>query len=248
VLAIGGETGTAGAIHLTGEAALRCGAGMVSVATRPQNIGALNASRAELMAHGVDSASQLAVLLERASVVAIGPGLGQGDWGRNLFDAALASEKPLVIDAGALNLLAHAPRKVPACVVMTPHPGEAARLLECDVATIQCDRFAAARALASRFGAVVVLKGAGSLIADPNGRVAVCPWGNPGMASGGMGDLLTGIVAALLAQELSPWDAACLGVGVHARAGDMAAGDAPRGMIASDLLGPLRRLVNGFMP
>lgn len=246
VLAIGGDTGTAGAIHLTSEAALRCGAGLVSIATRQQNISALNAARAELMAHAVDCANQLTPLIGRASVMAVGPGMGQGAWGRSLFDCVLACGKPLVIDADALNLLARNPHALPPAVVITPHPGEAARLLGCDVATIQRDRFAAARELASRYAAVTVLKGAGSLIAAPDGRVAVCPWGNSGMASGGMGDVLTGVIAALLAQGLSTWDAARLGVALHARAGDIAAGDSPRGLLASDLFVPLRHLVNGF--
>lgn len=244
VLVVGGDHGMAGAVHLAGEAALRCGAGLVSIATRGAHVTALNASRPELMAHGVEDAHALAPLIERASVIAVGPGLGQGAWGRALFDAALSSAKPLVIDADALNLLARAPRALLGHTVLTPHPGEAARLLGCDIATIQRDRFASVRALAARYGAIVVLKGAGSLISDPRGAVSLCAWGNPGMASGGMGDLLTGVVAALRAQQLNAWDAARLAVGVHARAGDRAAGQAPRGLIASDLLAPLRELVN----
>jgi NAD(P)H-hydrate epimerase len=128
--------------------------------------------------------------------------------------------------------------------VLTPHPGEAARLLGCGIAAIQHDRFASARELARRHAAVVVLKGAGSLIANPEGRLALCCWGNPGMASGGMGDVLTGVIAGLLGQGLDPWDAACLGVAAHACAGDAAAGVTPRGLIASDLFRPLRRFVN----
>ncbi|MEO5559790.1 MAG: NAD(P)H-hydrate dehydratase [Dokdonella sp.] len=248
VLAMGGDTGMGGAIRLSGEAALRCGAGLVSVATRSANVFALNATRPELMAHGVDDSSALLPLLERASVVAIGPGMGQGAWGHALFEAMLVSGKAGVIDADALNLLAQSPRRLHPGCVLTPHPGEAARLLGCDIAAIQRDRFAAVREIARRHGATVVLKGAGSLIADPDGRVHVCPWGNPGMASGGMGDLLTGVIAALLAQGLSAGDAARLGVALHARAGDCAAGAAPRGLIASDLLPPLHKLVNRFAP
>lgn len=244
VLAIGGDAGMAGAIRLAGEAALRCGAGLVSIATRPENVPALNAARAELMAHGIEDAGALSTLLERATVVAIGPGLGRGAWARALLEAVLVRGKAGVIDADALNLLAQAPRKLPPGCVLTPHPGEAGRLLGCDAITVQRDRYAAARELATRHAAVVVLKGAGSLVADPQGRVAVCPWGNPGMASGGMGDLLTGVIAALLAQGMPAWDAARLGVALHARAGDRAAGEAPRGLIASDLLAPLRQLVN----
>ncbi|NCT67038.1 MAG: NAD(P)H-hydrate dehydratase [Rhodanobacteraceae bacterium] len=245
VLAIGGDDGMAGAVRLCGEAALRCGAGLVSVATRAAHGFALNAARPELMAHGVADAADLAPLLARASVLALGPGLGQGAWGRALFAAAGAGAQPRVLDADALNLLAQAQQPLAAPAVLTPHPGEAARLLGCDVAAVQHDRFGAARALAARYAAVVVLKGAGSLVAEPHGCVALCPWGNPGMASGGMGDVLTGVIAALLAQHLAPWDAARLGVALHARAGDLAAADAPRGLLASDLFAPLRRLVNG---
>ncbi|WP_424682880.1 NAD(P)H-hydrate dehydratase [Frateuria sp. YIM B11624] len=247
VLAIGGDHGTAGAIRLCGEAALRGGGGLVSVATRAEHLVALNAGRPELMAHAVNGPQALEPLLARASVLAVGPGLGQGAWGHALWLTALDSPLPLVLDADGLNLLAIEPRRFDASrqVVLTPHPGEAARLLGCPVAEVERDRFAAVRTLAQRFGAVVVLKGAGSLVADPDGRLDVCPWGNPGMASGGMGDLLTGLIAALLAQGCPAPDAARLGVGLHARAGDRAAREGERGMIASDLLAPLRLLLNG---
>lgn len=244
VVAIGGDLGMGGAIRLTSEAALRCGAGLVSVATRNEHVAALISGRPELMVRGVDDAGSLESLLARASVVAIGPGLGRGDWSTSLWRAAIETSATLVVDADALNILAQEPRMLPNAV-LTPHPGEAARLLACDTAVIQADRFAAVRALAQRYAAVTVLKGAGSLVAAPDGRVAVCPWGNAGMASAGMGDVLTGVVAALLAQGLPTWDAACLGVALHARAGDLAAGSTPRGLLASDLFAPLRKLVNG---
>jgi NAD(P)H-hydrate epimerase len=247
VLAIGGEHGTAGAIRLCGEAALRGGAGLVSVATRAEHLVALNSARPELMAHGVNGPQALEPLLERATVLAVGPGLGQGAWGHALWLTALDSALPLVLDADGLNLLAREPRQLAGRAVLTPHPGEAARLLGYDTAAIGADRFAAVRELARRYGVVVVLKGAGSLIADPEGRVTLCPWGNPGMASGGMGDLLTGIIAALFAQGCDAWRAACLGVGLHARAGDLAARHGgERGLLATDLLEPLRRLLNGW--
>lgn len=244
VLVVGGDHGMGGAVRLSGEAALRCGAGLVSIATRAEHVTALNAARPELMAHSVAGADALAAPLSRATVVAIGPGLGQAAWGGALFDAAVAAGRALVVDADALNRLAKIPCTLPAGSVLTPHPGEAARLLGCTVAEIQSDRFAAARELAKRHAAVVVLKGAGSLIADARGRVSVCRWGNPGMASAGLGDVLTGVVAALLAQGLDAWSAARLGVALHARAGDLAAAEGQRGLIASDLFAPLRRLVN----
>lgn len=247
VLVAGGDHGMGGAARLAAEAALRCGAGLVSVATRALHVPALLSGRPELMAVGVESGDDLAPLLGRARVVALGPGLGQADWGQAVLTAALAAGRPGVLDADALNLLAASPRTLPADTVLTPHPGEAARLLGVDVDAVQRDRYAAVRELARRYQAVSVLKGAGSLVAGPGGRVMVCPWGNPGMASGGMGDVLTGVIAALLAQGLDAWDAACLGVAWHARAGDLAAGAQPRGLIASDLFQPLRRLANAPM-
>lgn len=245
VLAVGGDLGAGGAVRLCGEAAARLGAGLVSVATREANVAALLAGRPELMPHGVHVPRNLDPLLARASVLAVGPGLGQDDWGRGLWLAALDAGKPTVLDADGLNLLARSPRDLPERVVLTPHPGEAARLLGGSVDEVQGDRFAAVRTLAGKYRAVVVLKGEGSLVANPEGRVAVCPWGNPGMASGGMGDVLTGVIAGLMAQQLDPWDAACLGVGLHARAGDLAARAGERGLLASDLFPYLRALVNG---
>jgi len=245
VLAIGGDLGAGGAVRMCGEAAARVGAGLVSVATREANVGAILAARPELMPHGVHVPRNLEALLARASVLALGPGLGQDDWGQGLWQAALDAGKPTVLDADGLNLLALRARALPEQIVMTPHPGEAARLLETTTADVQADRFAAVRGMARGYGAVVVLKGSGSLVADPEGRVAACPWGNPGMASGGTGDVLTGVIAGLLAQGLTPWDAACLGVGAHARAGDLAARAGERGMLASDLFPYLRALVNG---
>ncbi len=246
VLTIGGDHGMSGALQLCAAAALRSGAGLVSAATRPAPSAAFHAAWPEWMVHGVDGAADLHALLERASVLAVGPGLGRGAWSRQLLDAALASAKPQVLDADALNLLAQSPRRLADDCVITPHPGEAARLLGVETATIQSDRFRAARELAARYAAVTVLKGSGSLIAAPDGRVAVCAWGNPGMASGGMGDVLCGVIAALLAQGLSAWDAACVGVAAHARAGDLAAADGERGLLAHDVLPPLRRVLNGM--
>jgi len=245
VLAIGGDLGAGGAVRMCGEAAARVGAGLVSIATREANVGPVLGGRPELMPHGVHVPRNLEALLARASVLAIGPGLGQDDWGQGLWYAGLDAGNPTVLDADGLNLLAGGRRALPERVVLTPHPGEAGRLLETTTAEVQADRFAAVRKLAQKFSAVVVLKGAGSLIADANGRTAVCPWGNPGMASGGMGDVLTGVIAGLLAQGLGTWEAACLGVGLHARAGDLAARAGERGLLASDLFPYLRALVNG---
>jgi NAD(P)H-hydrate epimerase len=245
VLALGGDIGAGGAVRLCAEAAVRVGAGLVSIATREANVSPILAARPELMPRGVHVPRNLQPLLASANVLAIGPGLGRDEWGQGLWQAALDSGKPTVLDADGLNLLAEYERGLPEHTVLTPHPGEAARLLGNSTTEVQADRFAAARRLAERYQSVVVLKGAGSLIASPDGDVAVCPWGNPGMASGGMGDVLTGVIAGLLAQGLGAWDAACLGVGVHARAGDLAARAGERGLLASDLFAYLRALVNG---
>lgn len=246
ILAIGGDHGTGGAVRMAAEAALRTGAGLVSVATREENVLAMNAARPELMPHGVNGPQALQPMLEKASVVALGPGLGQAAWGHALWTTALDADLPTVLDADGLNLLQAESRALPEKIVLTPHPGEAGRLLGIETRAVQADRFAAVRELARRYRAVVVLKGNGSLIASPEGEVSVCPWGNPGMASGGMGDTLTGIIAGLLGQGCAPYEAACLGVGLHARAADVAARDGERGLLAGDLLEPLRRLVNGL--
>jgi hydroxyethylthiazole kinase-like uncharacterized protein yjeF len=245
VLCIGGDHGSGGAILLAADSALHCGAGLASLATRAVHVPALLARRPEAMAHGIEDGSEVADLLARADVVAIGPGLGQGEWGRSLFDAALACDRPRVLDADALNLLAQSPRCLNARDVITPHPGEAARLLGISTADVQRDRFAAASALCERYAAQVVLKGAGSIVVSPEGVPAVICAGNPGMAVGGMGDLLTGCIAALLAQGFAPRDAAIAGALLHAAAGDAAARDeGERGLLPSDLLPWLRRLAN----
>lgn len=243
VLAIGGELGFGGAIRLCAEAALRAGAGLVSVATRAAHVAPLLTARPEAMAHAVEDGAALALLAARAGVLALGPGLGREPWGREMFDAALALELPRVLDADALNFLARSPRPLRGDV-LTPHPGEAARLLQSETATVEADRFAAVRALVERFDAVVVLKGAGSIVAAPGCTPMVIGAGNPGLASGGSGDVLTGVIAALRAQGLAAFDAACAGALLHAAAADVAAIDGERGMLASDLFAPLRRLAN----
>jgi len=243
VLVVGGAPGFSGAIRLAGEGALRSGAGLVSVATDARHAGLIAASRPELMCHGIDNPAELEPLLQRCSVVAIGPGLGQGAWGQSLFESILHSGKPMVVDADALNLLAQHPRQH-LNRVLTPHPGEAARLLGMTVPEIQDDRFAAAQRLQQRYDGVIVLKGAGTIIHSPGHRPpAVCSQGNPGMATGGSGDVLTGVIAGLIAQGLDLQDAAETGVCVHAAAADLAARDGERGMIASDLFPHIRKLL-----
>ncbi|MBS1211464.1 MAG: YjeF-related protein [Proteobacteria bacterium] len=244
VLIIGGETGYTGAARLAGEAALRAGAGLVSVATRSSHAAFLNEGRPELMCRGVEAPVDLRPLLSNASIVAVGPGLGQSAWARELLAEALASGLPLVADADALNLIARNPMKRSQWV-LTPHPGEAARLLGVETSAVQTDRFAAIARLQQRYGGTVILKGAGTLVLSESGTPAICRQGNPGMASGGMGDVLCGVIAGLAAQGLSLGPAAELGVVAHAAAADRAAADSgERGLLASDLMPHLRRLVN----
>jgi ADP-dependent NAD(P)H-hydrate dehydratase / NAD(P)H-hydrate epimerase len=243
VCIIGGDLGYSGAARMAAEAALRVGAGLVSVATRPEHAALMNLNRPELMCHGVENSEQLALLLDKASVIVIGPGLGQSDWAKALFRAAITAQKTVLIDADGLNLLAQKPA-VNAGWILTPHPGEAARMLNCTAAQIQQDRFAAVAALQIQYGGTIVLKGAGTLIASEV-EIAVSNTGNPGMASGGMGDVLAGVIAGLRAQGLSITQAARQGVYLHGLAADMAAEkDGERGLLASDLMPYLRLVVN----
>ncbi len=244
LLCVGGEVGMGGAVRLCAEAALRTGVGLASVATRREGVAALVAARPEAMTHAVEDADALHDLIRKADVLAVGPGLGQGPWGRSLFETAALSGKPLILDADALNLLALHPRELPQAI-LTPHPGEAARLLDCSNDQIQADRYAAVDALVKKFACVIVLKGAGTLVGAPGEITAVIDAGNPGMATGGMGDVLTGVIGALHAQHLSRFDAAVFGALLHGAAGDIAARvDGERGLLPSDLFPHLRRMAN----
>ena len=247
VLLIGGDAGFAGAVRMAGEGAARSGAGLTSIATRAAHAGIIASQRPELMCHGIEDPQALAPLLERASVIVVGPGLARGAWGRQMLAAALAASQPLLLDADALNLLAESgPGKDRGdqARIMTPHPGEAGRLLACSSRDIEADRFAAAETISERYRATVVLKGAGTLVSDPGETIRVCEGGNPGMGSGGMGDVLSGVIAGLVAQGLAPATAATAGVILHAAAADIAAADGERGLLAGDLMLPLRTLVN----
>lgn len=253
LLVCGGQAGMSGAVLLAGETALRAGAGVVSIATDNAHAACINLSRPELMVKAVTDSATLLMLAERASVIALGPGLGTSDWGQLCFDVLVNMDdsKPVVLDADGLNLLAKSPMQ--RCNwVLTPHPAEAARLLGVSTEQVQQDRFTAIRKLAEKYQAVVVLKGSGSLVADfrrhnPAGEIVVdvCPFGNPGMASAGMGDVLTGLVAALLGQGLDCLGAARLAVVIHARAGDcLAEQQGQLGLLAADMPAMIRQLLN----
>jgi ADP-dependent NAD(P)H-hydrate dehydratase / NAD(P)H-hydrate epimerase len=243
VLLIGGGIGMPGALRLAGEAALRSGAGLVTVAGHPDNLAAVASGCPELMYVSVREPHDLRPILERADVIGIGPGLGRDAWARELCALAFASAKPKVVDADALNILADGGPRALANAVLTPHPGEAARLLGVATANVQNDRLAAVELLATRYAATTVLKGAGTLVSS-NGGTSFCERGNPGMASPGMGDVLTGVICSLYAQVHEASIAARVGVLVHSIAGDLAARDGERGMLASDVMRELRRIVN----
>lgn len=250
VLCLGGDVGMEGALVLCAEAAARAGAGSVQAWGRHGAVAALQSRRPEVMARVLDDGEPIdaaRLSASNASVIAVGPGLGLKPWGRALFAAALPATLdtglPLVLDADALNLLAEAPRPLPGAV-LTPHPGEAARLLGIDAAAVQADRFAALSALVDVFQCAVVLKGAGTLVGAPGKTPRVLLAGNPGMASAGMGDVLTGVIAALRAQGLSPFEAATAGALAHSAAADAAAGARPRGLLAGDVVDALREVLN----
>ncbi|GAB6196767.1 hypothetical protein PAGU2595_020780 [Lysobacter xanthus] len=237
---VGGEHGSGGAVLLCAEGALRAGAGLLRVHTRDAHLGALLARLPEAMVvpedHGFDP--------DWADVVAIGPGLGQGNWGFAHLHRLIESGRPCVLDADALNLLARHDLSAPKDAVLTPHPGEAARLLGTSVADVQRDRFGATARLATRHRAVVVLKGAGTVIAAPDRAPVVLDAGNPGMATGGMGDVLAGVIAGLRGQGLDAFGAASAGALLHSVAADVAAEAGQRGLLPTDVLTHLRPLAN----
>ncbi len=243
LLVVGGDIGMSGAPRMAGEAALRAGAGLVKVATRPEHAATLNIECPELMVSGIPQPEALLPLLQQATHLVLGPGLGQGDYGYGLWQMALKSDQPMVLDADGLNLLAQHPQKRDNWI-LTPHLGEAARLLGTDIETIQGDRPEAVRALHRYFSGIIVLKGHGSLIYDGGKTMYRCDYGNPGMATAGMGDVLSGVIAGLMPQCDNLLTAAQIGVCVHAMAGDMAASSGQRGLIATDLLPYIQQLLN----
>lgn len=231
-LLIGGNYNMLGALALAGKACLRSGAGLTKLISRAEHMVALTQTQPELMCYQHSDFHRLAI---KSDVIAIGPGLGMDSWAWNLYEAVCKSNRPLVLDADALNCLALEPFHYERWI-LTPHPGEASRLLERPIHVIQNDRISAIQALHKRYGGVIVLKGAGSLIYDGQ-NLALCRFGNPGMAVGGMGDVLTGLIAGLVAQGFSLFEAAQRGVELHARAGDKVAQNrGPSSLLPSDII------------
>ena len=246
VLVVGGNHGMGGAVRITAEAALRTGAGLVSVITTSENAQTILKIRPEIMTHALESDHKnLPHIIDSVDVIAIGPGLGQDQWAMGLYDAVLESNKPLILDADALNILAKNPQQKEDWV-LTPHPGEAARLLACSNSEIQSDRLKSLKNLCDGFGGVVLLKGQNTLI----GRKAAIPHmisaGNPGMSTAGMGDLLTGIISGLYAQFRDQDLQLLTSVSalIHSTAGDRAARSGERGIVATDLFVELKDLLN----
>ena len=246
VLIIGGGVGMPGAVYLAAKAALKVGAGMVSVATRPEYAEQMLPALPEAMIYPVDGVNALQPLLAKATVCVIGPGLSKDEWASELFNAVITAQLPLVIDAEALRLLALSPQRDDAWV-LTPHPGEASSLLGCTTAEVQSNRLASALRIQKRFGGCVVLKGVGSLVSAGESDTYLCTAGNPGMATAGMGDVLSGVIGGLLAQGMHFIDAAKLGAWLHSNAADHAViADGERGLMASDLMPHIRRQLNSL--
>jgi hydroxyethylthiazole kinase-like uncharacterized protein yjeF len=246
----GGAAGMTGAALLAGRAALKLGTGRVYVGLLDEKSPAVDVNCLELMLRHPDEA-----LGEELDAMVVGPGLGQGERAETLVGAALASDIPCVLDADALNLLSENNDLRKACArrsaetLLTPHPAEAARLLGSSTQAVQADRVKAARALSGNLNAHVVLKGNGSIVAARDGHWFINSSGNSGMAAAGMGDVLAGMLGALLAQRYTGESALVLGVHLHGAAADarVAAGAGPVGLAASELIEPARRLWNSWL-
>lgn len=246
LLIVGGEIGMSGAVTMAGEAAYRVGAGLVTLATRSEHAALIAHHRPELMTRGVEDSAALAVLIDEVDAVVIGPGLGNGEWASEMLDSLLEVDIPLIIDADGLNRLAERAGQSGLPLqrqnwILTPHPGEAGRLLNCVSGEVQSDRFASIEAILRRFGGVCVLKGSGTLVGEQEQLPLLCHRGNSGMASGGMGDVLSGVIGGLLVQGMTPMHAASAGVWLHALAADTTAEEEGEiGMVALDLMPGVR--------
>ena len=241
---IGGAPGMMGAVLMAAKAAYRTGCGRVKVLSHAQHSATLALYCPELLALGCDENTHVTDRFSDFNALAIGPGLGQSNWSKQLFTQAMQSDLPTVVDADGLNLLSNNKQKRDHWV-LTPHPGEAATLLGCKIAEVQGNRLAAAMEIVNQYGGVCVLKGSGSLIASKQSPIHICRAGNAGQATAGMGDVLTGCIVGFIAQGYSPFDAACLGTWCHGAAADQVAErNGKIGMMATDLLLPIQQLHN----
>lgn len=245
VLVIGGQEGMGGAINICANAALRTGAGLVKAATHHNNVSALNAHRPEIMTVNFTDLNVMQQAIDFADVIAIGPGLSVDDNAVALLSLIKDTQKVVIYDADALNVIAKTSCQIAKRCVLTPHPMECARLLHINIEKVQENRLLATTLLQQKFGGVALLKGAGTIVCDGK-FLTIINEGSPAMASGGMGDLLTGMIAALVAQGLSVRDAVISAACIHGKAGYLAGRDhGVIGTIASDLLPYVHKLVNG---
>lgn len=222
VLVVAGDRGFGGAGILAAEAAARAGAGLVTLATRPEYVGPALARCPSVMVHGLTHGSELSPFIEAASVIVCGPGIGQGAWGQQMLQQVVLSGKPRVLDADALNILSTRAAQPSENHILTPHPGEAARLLGCSVKEVEADRLFSAEQIQRMFGGVVLLKGAGTVIAGGNGVPTLISGSNPGMATGGMGDVLSGIAGSFYGQFGDARFATVLAASMHLAAANRA--------------------------
>jgi|TARA_B100001250_G_scaffold392909_1_gene395146 NAD(P)H-hydrate epimerase len=244
LLVVGGNENMGGAITLAAESALRSGVGMVKVATHIKNKDFILKRLPEVLCFGIETSNQLEDCLDDVDAIVLGPGLGNSSWSNNLYRIIINSKLPIILDADALNILARDKEKRDNWI-LTPHPGEASKLLDKNSKEIQCDRMSNVKKISDRFGGVVVLKGCNTLVMqDGESSPSVCTYGNSGMAVAGMGDVLAGIIGSLVAQNIKPIEAAIAGVMIHALAGDAESINGKKGMIPSDLMSHIRRIVN----
>ena len=250
VLVVAGNIGFGGAALLSSKAAIKIGAGLVSLATRSEHLQAALSFAPEVMTKPVDSGQSLENYLDFPTVICLGPGLGRDYWSEQMIYKSLENshknKTPILIDADGLNLLPEFSKKLPLPkkIVLTPHLGEAARLLNTSVEKVKKNSVSAAKRISNKYNSVVVLKSHETLICKED-KIYICDKGNPGMATAGMGDVLSGMISGLIAQKLSLFEAACLGVDLHARAGDIySEKNNQQSLLPTDIIDLFARVIN----
>ena len=250
VLVVAGNIGFGGAALLSSKAAIKIGAGIVSLATRSEHLQAALSFAPEVMTKPVDSGQSLENYLDFPTVICLGPGLGKDYWSEQMIYKSLENthknKTPILIDADGLNLLPEFSKKLPLPkkIVLTPHLGEAARLLNTSVEKVKKNKVSAAKRISNKYNSVVVLKSHETLICKED-KIYICDKGNPGMATAGMGDVLSGMISGLIAQKLSLFEAACLGVDLHARAGDIySEKNNQQSLLPTDIIDLFARVIN----
>ena len=250
VLVVAGNIGFGGAALLSSKAAIKIGAGLVSLATRSEHLQAALSFAPEVMTKPVDSGQSLENYLDSPTVICLGPGLGKDYWIEQMIYKSLENthknKTPILIDADGLNLLPEFSKKLPLPkkIVLTPHLGEAARLLNTSIEKVKKNRVSAAKRISNKYNSVVVLKSHETLICKED-KIYICDKGNPGMATAGMGDVLSGMISGLIAQKLSLFEAACLGVDLHARAGDIySEKNNQQSLLPTDIIDLFARVIN----